>query len=204
MFILGTFRVLFFIVILTSLTSASVRINEVELNPPGTDNKNEWIELYSSQEVNLDGWTIVNAKGKVFSLNGSFSGYKIMITSYGLLTNSDQKIKLFDSENKLIDETIEISDSYNDERSWQFCNNDWVFEQASREEKNECNLEKQEGETVEESQTEESIESDTELEKNEEIVGVNSNVVKETVENEINQVEVITLKIEQKGIKTWK
>ena len=108
------------IVVLINLASASsVRINEVELNPSGTDNKNEWIELYSTQETNLDGWTIVNAKGKVFGLNGSFSEYKTIITPYNFLANDKQKLKLFDSDNQLVDETDEISDSYNDERSWQ-------------------------------------------------------------------------------------
>ena len=65
------------IVVFISLASAStVRINEVELNPSGSDNKNEWIELYFTHEISLDGWTIVNAKEKVFSQNlfGSFPG----------------------------------------------------------------------------------------------------------------------------------
>ncbi|MFH1710811.1 MAG: lamin tail domain-containing protein [Nanoarchaeota archaeon] len=203
MFIREIFRFTVLFIILINLASASsVIISEIELNPAGTDNKNEWIELYSSQEVSLEGWTIVNVKGKIFSLNGSFSGYKIMITPYSFLTNSDQKIKLFDSENQLIDETIEISDSYNDERSWQYCG-EWKFEQASREEKNECDLEEEvieEKEVVEEKVIGSSFEEGNVKDNN----VIESNVIKNIVENEINEVEVITLKIEQKDIKTWK
>ena len=187
----------FLIVILASLASASVRINEVELNPPGTDNQNEWIELYSSQEVNLDGWTIVNAKEKVFSLNGSFSGYKLIITPYNLLTNSDQKIRLFDSEKKLIDETNEISDSYNDERSWQLCDNKWKFEQSSEEEKNSCDLGE---EVVEEKEIVEEKEKDNNVEKE---VIVEGKVIEDNLNEQINELEVITLNV-SKGIKTWK
>jgi len=193
MFIREIFKFAIFIILLISLASAStVRINEVELNPSGTDNKNEWIELYSSQEVNLDGWTITNTKGKVFGLNGTVEGYKSFITPYNFLTNDKQKIKLFDNENKLVDETDEISDNSNDERSWQVCDNGWKFEQASKDEKNDC--EDEEINKIEE--------DDTEKDKvNETQAAVNDSPIQNIVEQN-NETEVITLA--PKGIKTWK
>jgi len=188
------------IVVLINLASAfSVRINEVELNPSGTDSKNEWIELYSSQEISLDGWTIVNAKGKVFGLNGSFSEYKAIITPYNFLTNDKQKIKLFDSENNLVDETDEISDSYNDERSWQVCDGEWKFELASKDEKNECSVEE---ETIEESDKvyaeKDNVKENSVIESS--AVG---DIVDEQIDEQIDETETITLNL-SKGIKTWK
>ena len=48
--------------LLISCVSA-IRINEVELNPEGTDAGNEWIELFSSEEIDLTGWTLKYATG---------------------------------------------------------------------------------------------------------------------------------------------
>jgi len=42
----------------------SVRINEVELNPAGTDSGNEWIELYSPVTVDLTGYLIHSSNGR--------------------------------------------------------------------------------------------------------------------------------------------
>ena len=183
------------IVVFISLASAStVRINEVELNPSGSDNKNEWIELYFTHEISLDGWTIVNAKEKVFSLNGTFEGYKIIITPYNFLANDKQKLKLFDSENKLVDETDEISDSYNDERSWQVCDGEWKFEQASKDEKNDCEDE----ETIEES---DKVYAEKDNVKENSVI--ESSAVGDIVDEQIDEIETITLNL-SKDIKTWK
>ena len=45
---------LFMILMATNLASG-LRINEVELNPSGTDAGHEWVELYSEDSVDLQG-----------------------------------------------------------------------------------------------------------------------------------------------------
>ena len=68
------------IIILISGVSA-IRINEVEMNPAGKDYGNEWIELYSKEEVNLEGYKLMNNDGGELNLGGNFSGYFIYIFS---------------------------------------------------------------------------------------------------------------------------
>lgn len=116
---------------------SGVRINEVELNPPGDDNYNEWIELYSDSQIDIINWRIENAAGKNMSFNASFSNYYVFNTSYSLLTNTNQKIKLFDSNGTLISETAVINDSYDDIRTWQYCSG-WVLLNSSRGLENIC------------------------------------------------------------------
>jgi len=55
----GKGLILMSFVIMSLLISfiSSIRINEVELNPYGTDSGNEWLEFYSKGEVNLTGWS---------------------------------------------------------------------------------------------------------------------------------------------------
>jgi len=111
---------------------SAVRINEVELNPQGTDSGNEWIELYSEQEINMTDWIILSSNGRNMTFNASFLNFFIINTPYNLLTNDNNKLSLLNSESSLISETIEISDSYDDSRTWQFCDNIWMFANSTK------------------------------------------------------------------------
>jgi len=127
------------LVIFSPLISAMIRINEVELNPQGyPDTGKEWIELYSEQEVNLTNWTIMASNGRNISLNISFSEYYILMGSYNLLTDNDNKLFLINNNGDVISETINISDTSNDNRTWQYCNLTWIFEDSTKEEENLC------------------------------------------------------------------
>jgi len=57
------FLFVLFVISASSLCSA-LRINEVEMNPAGTDTGNEWIELYNDGEISLEGYVIINNDGK--------------------------------------------------------------------------------------------------------------------------------------------
>lgn len=117
--------------------SAEVRINEVELNPSGTDAGNEWIELYSNNEVSLINWTLKNNDNQSIILNKTFSGYLIIALISQWLDNSDEKIFLY-NKNELIDETIIFSDSDNDNKTWQDCSNNWRFIYMTKNYENNC------------------------------------------------------------------
>ncbi|MFA7707943.1 MAG: lamin tail domain-containing protein, partial [Candidatus Pacearchaeota archaeon] len=105
------------ILILISFVSASVIINEVELNPNDECNDcTEWIELYSDNEINLSGWEIKDASNNTFSLNFSFQGYYIIDNLSISLNNANEKLFLYNNS-RLIFETPLFSDSSNDNKT---------------------------------------------------------------------------------------
>lgn len=120
-------------------TSAfALEINEVELNPDGSDSGNEWLELYSEEEINLTGYYIENEDGGIFNLTETFSGYFVIEFESQWLDNSNVKIKLLDNKNNLIAETDILNDNRDDTRTWSLCDNDWIFINASKGEENNC------------------------------------------------------------------
>jgi len=138
------------IIILAISNISAIRINEVEMNPEGTDAGNEWIEFYSEEEINLEDYKLINNDENEIILNESFSGYYIYTFSKQWLDNIDEKIFLY-KNNELIDETILLEDSKNNDLTWQFCG-DWQFLEATKEEENNCEetQEEVEKETLEE------------------------------------------------------
>jgi len=116
--------------LMLNCAAASIRVNEVELNPIGEDSSNEWIELYSDSEVNLSGYTLKNNDNDIINLSGIFNGYFIFNFSSQWLDNSDEKIFLLYNES-VINETPLFEDSANDEKTWQYCSGSWNFTNSS-------------------------------------------------------------------------
>lgn len=122
---------------LINLVSA-LRINEVELNPKDDCRDcTEWVELYSETSVDLTGWKIVNYDNDELNLSGSVNGYLIVSLPGQWLDNSNESVRLYNG-NSLIDSTIIFADSYNDNRTWQYCN-EWVFKTSTKNIANMCN-----------------------------------------------------------------
>jgi len=122
---------------LVVLVSAEVRINEVELNPEGSDSGNEWIELYSNSEINLTGFKIINNDNESINLSQNINGYYIISFQGQFLDNSDERLFLYNSSN-LVFETPLISDSGNDNKNWQYCNGNWSFVYMTKNHENNC------------------------------------------------------------------
>jgi len=127
---------LFTLLIMISLISG-VRVNEVELNPNGTDSGNEWIELYSNEEINLTGWKIVNKDADEILLNQTFQNYLIINLESQWLDNVNESISLFNGSS-LVDSSIVIEDSTNDGKTWQYCGGEWNFTDSTRGSENSC------------------------------------------------------------------
>jgi hypothetical protein len=97
-------------------------INEVELNPPGTDAGYEYVELFNPTSTNIDlsGWRVVSTHGEVNSftiLAGSSikaNGYFIITFPNQFLDNSGESVLLYDSHDSAVDSTHTLSDDYND------------------------------------------------------------------------------------------
>ena len=124
-----------------------VVINEWEPNPPGSDTKMEWIELYnpSSQAVDISLWTIVDSYyGKSVSIPPNTvimpDGYLLITWTNGSLINSYKvSLSLLDCSGNEIDRTSSVTDDKNNGLSWARYPNgrdldsdlDWTFQQAT-------------------------------------------------------------------------
>ena len=125
-----------------------VVINEVELNPPGTDAGNEWIELYNptNYSIDLEGWRISTTHGATVTIvleEGAIiepHGY-LVISYWGQwLDNEGESIILRDRLGVIIDVTPTLYDTFNDLRSWSRYPNgrdtdsksDWLFRVSTR------------------------------------------------------------------------
>ena len=116
---------------------SSLIINEIELNPSGSDSGKEWIELYSENQVNLEEYTIKNNDGDEIKLNGSFSGYYVYVFSKQWLDNSEEIEYLYKSD-QIEHQTDLLSDSKNDDLTWSYCGSVWNFGNSTKNEENFC------------------------------------------------------------------
>jgi hypothetical protein len=103
-----------------------VVINEFELNPPGEDRDNEWVELYNSTlySVDLEGYRLVPSSNpkKVHVIQGATlgPGERMTITFAGqFLNNTRESITLYDPDGNEVDSTPVKNDTRNDDFTWQ-------------------------------------------------------------------------------------
>ena len=121
-------------------------INEFEQNPSGTDDGNEWVELYNptGSSIDLTDWKlhVPDTQDADQLLSGSISsgGYKVITFPEQWLDNSDEWVSLMDNTGTTVDKTPTKDDSENDGRSWQRYPNgkdtdstsDWDFRPSSK------------------------------------------------------------------------
>lgn len=146
-------------------TTLHLVINEVELNPPGSDGSagsEEWVELYNptDQDIDVSDWTFSTTGGHTtitqMKLRGFIAEREGAIVSEPLvkaggylalylkdrqwLDNFEERVLLQDAAGREVDRTPLLSDSKDDERSWQRIPNgqdtdtdvDWRFRQSTR------------------------------------------------------------------------
>ena len=115
-------------------------INEVELNPAGTDTGTKKVELYNPSNTGIDvsGWTISSAAGRTATVvinEGTTlppNGYLIVgrDSQQQWLDNTGEGIDLRNDLGILIDSVGPFSDQDNDESTWQRSpdgQDNWVF-----------------------------------------------------------------------------
>lgn len=120
-------------------TNNQILINEVELNPAGTDSGTEKVELYnpSSKGVDISGWTVSSTAGRTATVvinEGTTippKGYLIAGSdSQQWLDNTGEGIELRNDLGILIDSVGPFSDQDNDESTWQRSpdgQDNWIF-----------------------------------------------------------------------------
>ncbi len=123
--------------------SKRVVINEVELNPPGSDSGNEWIELYnpSYRIILLRGWKVKALHGepteKSIPPHATLlpHDYYVFNPSDRWLDNRNECIQLIDNRGKLVDFTILMSDTRNNKKTWQRApdgSDNWKFKEGTK------------------------------------------------------------------------
>ena len=128
---------------------SGILINEFELNPPGEDRNNEWVELINATKsrVDLDGYTLhagSDPKGKVYTIKGlslSPGQREVIVLPGAFLNNSGssllsagESVTLRSPDGKEVDKTPAKKDSANDSRTWQRvadCALDWAFAEGT-------------------------------------------------------------------------
>ncbi len=113
----------------------ALRINEFESNPPGTDSGAEWVELYSEESVNLDGYILENGD-KSYNLSGTFVGYLTIIFPGSWLVNKNETV-LLKQVNNIISQAGPFNDLKNNEKTWSFCD-EWRFISGTQNAVNAC------------------------------------------------------------------
>jgi competence protein ComEC len=120
--------------------NSEISINEVELNPPGTDSGSEKVEIYnpSSSAIGLTGWTISSTVGRnatvAISEGTTISpqGYLIVgrDSQQQWLDNTGEGFELRNDLGMLIDSVGPFSDQENDDSTWQRSpdgQDNWIF-----------------------------------------------------------------------------
>ena len=198
-------RVLIGLVIIAFLlpVMASLKINEMELNPAGTDSGNEWVEFYSEEEIDLSEYKIVNGDGSEVILEGSCNGYCTYTFLGQWLDNENEKIILYKGQEK-IEETPELSDTKNDNRAWSYCPG-WQFLESTKGKINSCQItpgDEEEEEETDGNETEEEEETENNETEKSNSSGYNLIEFAELVEKETpKKLEIISLD-DAKDIKT--
>ncbi|MBI0584737.1 MAG: lamin tail domain-containing protein [Methanomassiliicoccus sp.] len=114
------------------LERRTVLINEVELNPKGTDRSREWVEIYNpgDRAVDLAGWSLATSRGQQHRemLTGVVPshGYLVHRFTGQALDNGEVKgfplqesVALLDREGKRVDSAPWMKDLADDDRTWQ-------------------------------------------------------------------------------------
>ncbi|MFA5176473.1 MAG: lamin tail domain-containing protein [Candidatus Nanoarchaeia archaeon] len=116
------FGISLFLILLSNVVLAELRINEVMYNPKGPDNYKEFVEIYSTETINLTNWTITDgdSEDNLKRLNDIDSNYALIVESDYILNipenialysagasignglSEDDKVTLYDSEKKEI------------------------------------------------------------------------------------------------------
>jgi hypothetical protein len=126
----------------SSLNATGIVINEVELDPLGSDVGREWIELYNPADVD------VNISD--FEIRTSFKSATILLPSMAeieangtyvleldgqMLSNTAESLVLANVTGEIVDKTPSLVDRNDDGRTWQRIpdgNNEWQFAADTR------------------------------------------------------------------------
>jgi hypothetical protein len=138
-----------------SLSSALV-INEIELNPLGSDSGKEWIELYSKEKISLSDYYLENEDGDIYKLSGDLQGYLIINFEKQWLDNS-KAIIYIKKNNQTVFQTKELEDLKNNDLTLNLCDSEYILKEKTKNSDNNCS----ENKVKEEVKNNQTIKSDS-------------------------------------------
>jgi endonuclease YncB( thermonuclease family) len=121
--------------------SVNVVINEVELNPSGYDEDEEWLELYNKgeDEAEIGCWILSTTSGAVVIISPRTTipakGFYVVTNQGYWLSNGDEEVVLRTDRRVEVDRTPALSDSRNDDLTWSRHpdgGEEWVYIESSR------------------------------------------------------------------------
>lgn len=130
----------------SSSNTVVIRINEVESNPPGSDGRGEWVELYNptSSDISIGGFKLktsfmpstisIPANAKIDA-----GQYYVIAVSGSKLSNSAESLSLVDGSGRMVDRTLFLVDRSNDSRTWQRVPDgasEWKFKEQTKDASN--------------------------------------------------------------------
>ena len=106
--------------------SPSLKINEIEFNPPGKISGNQWIEIYNPSNFLLDisNFLIKSVElGRSIQVSSGFvvepNGYVVIPFQTRVLDEKRDSIVLLTPDSVEIDKTPFLSDEVDDDKTWQ-------------------------------------------------------------------------------------
>lgn len=118
----------------------TVRVAEVEANPPGTDAGHEWVELWNPgiYAVDVSGWTLHATHGAPAALTleagtvlAPDARHVVAFADGQAVDNEDEVLVLLDEDGFERDRTPALSDAANDARTHQLAGATWAFAPAT-------------------------------------------------------------------------
>lgn len=155
MFSINLTAISFIFLSFISLSSALV-INEIELNPLGSDSGKEWIELYSKEKISLSDYYLENEDGDIYKLSGDLQGYLIINFEKQWLDNS-KAIIYIKKNNQTVFQTKELEDLKNNDLTLNLCDSEYILKEKTKNSDNNCS----ENKVKEEVKNNQTIKSDS-------------------------------------------
>ena len=156
--------ILLYLMILLIVNVSAIVINEVEMNPKEGGDGKEWLELYNEKDeiIDISGWEIwegiygTSGPKRILSIPNEtiILGKKFYVIEWTgtKLNNGGDFVILYDNQKDKIDETKTLDETSPSIKTWQLCDNSWEFLEATKEEKNNCEIEEETSKDVEEEQ----------------------------------------------------
>lgn len=177
----------FSLTILLISNSSALRINEIESNPEGEDSGFEWIEFYSEDSMNFEGYSLNHeGRGAIINLTGTFSGFFVFNLQTQWLRNSNETVYL-----KLNGEIVQTIGPFTDNKvnkTYNFCDGGWNFASETKNAENSCESSNQ---IVNVKNEEEEEENKSKENKKEKIEDVELNISKlENIPDKLNKISL--------------
>jgi hypothetical protein len=133
---------LFLCLILVLPLVVGLQITEVELNPLGGRAENEWIEFYNPSEnpINVSFWKINDSLKERFVIpsNTTIRGGKYYVVEFNspILNNGGDSVFLSYPNNSLVDKIENLEERTSSTKTHQLCNNEWIFQEQTKNKEN--------------------------------------------------------------------